>query len=194
MYKIILGLFFIFISMANSLADEIEPTEFKPENLACYDKSSDELHKKVDTILDNPESDLYWIAHQRQIIPVMREFANQGSYYGMFEFGSFYYEAIALNYHYQYENADDTEKKLHHTDKNYPDRVIMPYVAKPYITEAITYIYISSTKDFKKKNDAIKFFKDIELDKRGMVVPKLWIIEAKENANKWKAYCESIKK
>jgi hypothetical protein len=151
-----------------------EASSFHPEDVACTDQTTPEQKEKWESLRNNPDGDLFLMAHIDEILAIARKMANQGDPTTMYAFGGLKREVLSMEYS---THVSRTEYK------------VLPDHEKQDMVIALTYIYISDDiKDLGQRKDHGVLSR---LDRGGFKeIPTEWIAEAKENAARWRKHCK----
>lgn len=138
------------------------------------------MREKANFWRNNPDSDLYIIANHKEILKREKKTADLGNPDAMLQYGSLAREMLFL-----ISTREKAAENLVYIggDDYYSDKV------KNEVIESLTYIYLSSVPDSKIKGDATNMVEYIEQNTADVVVPELWLKQAKANAQLWKESC-----
>lgn len=163
----ILGIALILASCCDSKI--YKESKFRPEQVSCEDISSQELRDKVESIIKRRGGDLYYTSFIEYMLADIRVLADHGNVKGMYLYGAFVFEAVALM---------GSKLEMYPLPKHYKDEVV----------RGLTYSYISYSISSDDK-EIRTLLGRIGSYVSSSYIPTSWDNEARYNAEKWKKRC-----
>lgn len=169
-----IGLIIFCLSLESACA-VIEDTSFDYQKISCHNQTSSTAEQEMEYQLQRLPLPLDDPNVSKTLLPVAKQYADQGNGWGMQLFGYFEFMRLLTTYAYQGDGK---------WDKEIPENI------KPQIIVALSYLYLSTMTEHKTIDASKKIIVELRQKNSPVSIPPAWLDEAQVNAKRWKEYCE----